>query len=116
MSFYFFFRFVACLRFRFSFLVLCFFIFAKGRFLFSGMFVCVEIKSRGRGLCGVILFVVCAGGGGHIERPMAWCISLIPKKLKNENPKNKILKKKKFGNHTCFLKAEVFAYCVFMFI
>jgi len=41
---------------------------------------------------GVILFVACAGGGGHIERPMAWCISLIPKKLKNENPKNKILK------------------------
>lgn len=80
------------LLFRLSFLVLCFSFLADGRFLFSGMFVWVEIKSRARVLCEVILFVVDIEGRGHIDRPMVWCISLFPKKLKNENPKKKILK------------------------
>lgn len=62
------------------------------RFLFSGMFVWLARKSRARGLWGFFFFVACAGGGGCIERPMAWCISLFLKKLKNENPKKKILK------------------------
>ena len=63
------------------------------RIWLSYMFVWVTRKSRASGLWGFFFFVVDGGGRGYIERPMAWCISLIPKKLKNENPK-----KKKFEN------------------
>lgn len=62
----------------------------------------------GRGLCGVILFVVGVGVGGRIERPMAWCTSLFPKKLKIEKSKIQNLKKKKIKRYLCHVSLEIF--------
>lgn len=91
------FRFVACFAFRFSFHFVFLFL-ANVHFLFSGMFVWVERKSRARGLWGFFFFVACAGGGGVYRTPNGLVHILIPEKIKNKIPKKKKFENQKFKN------------------